>query len=101
MDAITLTPAALLAAVSEYIADSKAGDTLSYRETAMLDTETAAKSSANVLWGKLAAACAPVDAMNTEEALEFACTEDLAAGQIVRLEDGKIVPVKTQPDFFG
>lgn len=96
----------LRAMILEYITDSRAGDTLSYRETAAMPADEAAVSSANHLWAKFEKA--GLLAENGEaiegavEQIQYVAAEDLVAGQVCVIDaDGMVQPYKTEPEFVN
>lgn len=91
MDAILINKDDLHKAITDYIVDSRTGDTLSYRETAALDVETAAQSSTDVLWSKLWETAVDVDYAEPGVRLLIA-GDDIVYGQVLVLDDdGKTV----------
>lgn len=91
----------LRAMILEYITDSRAGDTLSYRETAAMPADEAAVSSANHLWAKFEKAGLLGEqgeaVEGTIEQIQYVAAEDLAAGQVCVIDvDGRVQPYKTE-----
>lgn len=75
---------ALRKSIREYIIDSRTGETMTYRETAALDVDTATESSTDVLWEKLQAH-PKVEIFDAGK--QFVAGEDLVAGQVVVVSD--------------